>query len=381
MRVMIYGISKDEADNVEQFMALAEQADGVYILDTGSTDNTPNLLRQHGAYVAVNDYGSNFRFDQARNDSLNLIPNDPDIVCLYLDLDERIDKDWRARLEQLYSPEIDEYQFYWYEDHGNAITFSNIRAHSRTTHTWQYPVHEVLVSKHQVRTAHTGIYVTHNPLPKQRNYLPLLELAYKENPRDTRVLHYLGREYMYLGQQNSGFYEQALRMFHLYLNRNHNLLWAPELSQVLNYCANCYKQLGQYWQAEQYYIKSIAAFPTTREPYLELARYYFDCQEFESCLGMIHTALRISKVPESYLYYNYNDWRSGPYLLASQVYLQLNLGDKAQQYFDHAFEHLSPTPELIASYYNAFGCLPEGLGLTIDKAMLNDQTDTEYTDS
>lgn len=378
MKVVIYGLAKDEAGNVEQFMQLAGQADAVYILDTGSTDGTPELLTQHGAHVATFNYGSEFRFDHARNASLALVPPEPDTICLYLDLDERLDRDWRSKLEQVYDPDVEEYQFYWYENQGNPITFSNIRAHSRTTHTWIYPVHEVLTSKHTVRSVHTGIYVTHEPQPKVRNYLPLLLTAYQESPKDPRVLHYLGREYMYLGTQNSALYEQALLMFHKYIDRSPSTLWAPELSQVLNYCAHCYKQLGQYWQAEQYYLKSIAAFPTTREPYLELARYYFDCQELESCLGMIHTALRITKVPDSYLYYNYADWRSAPYLLASQVYIQLNLGDKAKEYFDQAFEYMPPTPELIVTYYNAFGTLPTGLGLVLDKAMPSSQ---EATDS
>jgi glycosyltransferase involved in cell wall biosynthesis len=61
MKNIIYTISKNEAHNVEAFMQAAEGAP-VYVLDTGSTDNTVELLREHGANVTEQTINP-WRFD------------------------------------------------------------------------------------------------------------------------------------------------------------------------------------------------------------------------------------------------------------------------------------------------------------------------------
>jgi glycosyltransferase involved in cell wall biosynthesis len=66
-------------------------ADHIIVLDTGSEDNTVELLQSLGVEVHKKTY-EHFRFDDARNDSLDLIPDEYNIrVCT--DLDERFDND------------------------------------------------------------------------------------------------------------------------------------------------------------------------------------------------------------------------------------------------------------------------------------------------
>lgn len=364
MQVIVYAIAKDEALNVESFMQTVKDADGVYVLDTGSTDGTAKLLQDLGAIVTTHDFGRDFRFDVARNHSLSLVPRDQNLLCLYLDLDERLDTDWRAKLEAVYNPDCYEYRFYWYQnDSGNPFTFTNIRCHNRFTHTWDYPVHEVLVPKHPIPPyIHTGIYVTHVPQPKQRTYLPLLEIAYSERPNDPRVLHYLGREYMY--QQEQYYTQLAVSTFLRYTQLPKRMLWDAELSQVHMYMARCYAELGQYFVAEQNYFSAIAAFPTMREPYLELARYYVECGEYESALGMVAAALRITELPKTYLYYEYNAWRAEPYSIGARCYTELNLMDKAKEYLLKALS-FGNSPELVLNYFQLFNEIPAGCGLTL----------------
>jgi glycosyltransferase involved in cell wall biosynthesis len=64
-------------------------ADHIIVLDTGSTDNTVELLTSLGVEVHQKTY-EHFRFDVARNDSMDLIPEEYNI-CLCTDLDERFD--------------------------------------------------------------------------------------------------------------------------------------------------------------------------------------------------------------------------------------------------------------------------------------------------
>ena len=51
MKIIIYAICKNEAQFAARFMASCAGAEGVYVLDTGSTDGTPELLRALGAAV------------------------------------------------------------------------------------------------------------------------------------------------------------------------------------------------------------------------------------------------------------------------------------------------------------------------------------------
>lgn len=56
MKVIIYAICKNEAQFAERFMRSCAGADGVYVLDTGSTDGTPERLAGAGGYRARADY-------------------------------------------------------------------------------------------------------------------------------------------------------------------------------------------------------------------------------------------------------------------------------------------------------------------------------------
>ena len=53
MKVAVYAICKNEARFAARWMASMGEADGVYVLDTGSTDGTAERLRALGAVVAV----------------------------------------------------------------------------------------------------------------------------------------------------------------------------------------------------------------------------------------------------------------------------------------------------------------------------------------
>lgn len=85
-KVCVYAICKNESKNVERWYNSMKEADEVVVLDTGSTDNTVQLLKKLGAKVYSKEY-SVFRFDEARNDSLELVPSDCDI-CVCTDIDE-----------------------------------------------------------------------------------------------------------------------------------------------------------------------------------------------------------------------------------------------------------------------------------------------------
>ena len=94
MKVCVYAICKNESQFVGRWMDSMSEADGIYVLDTGSDDGTPELLAARGAVVEVERI-SPWRFDTARNRSLALVPADADI-CVCTDLDEYFHPGWRS---------------------------------------------------------------------------------------------------------------------------------------------------------------------------------------------------------------------------------------------------------------------------------------------
>ena len=86
----------------ERWAQSAVDADYRIVADTGSTDDTVELLTRAGATmhrIAVRPW----RFDDARNAALALVPADTD-VCVSMDMDEFLEPGWRPKLEAAWTP-------------------------------------------------------------------------------------------------------------------------------------------------------------------------------------------------------------------------------------------------------------------------------------
>ena len=97
-KVCVYAICKNEEKFADRWMDSMGEADLVVVLDTGSEDGTAERLRARGAQVTVEQILP-WRFDAARNRSLELVPEDVDL-CVCTDLDEVFRPGWREALEQ-----------------------------------------------------------------------------------------------------------------------------------------------------------------------------------------------------------------------------------------------------------------------------------------
>ena len=113
MRIAVYAICKNESQFVDRWMDSMSEADQVVVLDTGSTDDTVERLKKRGAQVTV-ELISPWRFDVARNRSLDLVSEDTDI-CVCTDLDEVFHPGWRAALERAWQPGAGQatYRYTW----------------------------------------------------------------------------------------------------------------------------------------------------------------------------------------------------------------------------------------------------------------------------
>ena len=109
MKICVYAIAKNEEQFVDRWMDSMREADWVCVLDTGSTDRTVEKLADRGA-VARQEAVSPWRFDAARNRSMELIPPDTDI-CVCTDLDEVFRPGWRKLLENAWEPGAEQLRY------------------------------------------------------------------------------------------------------------------------------------------------------------------------------------------------------------------------------------------------------------------------------
>jgi len=293
LKIAVYTISKNEEKHVERWYDSCREADFILLADTGSTDKTIGIATGLGIKV-VRIGVSPFRFDDARNASLALVPTDVD-YCIALDVDEVLAPGWREALEKAHEAGIDRPIYRRIEsfnaDGSAATEFNGFKVHRRNGIRWHYPIHEVPhwystevekqefiedfeIHHHQDRTKSRG------------QYLPLLEMAVKENP-DARNLYYLGREQSYYKQ-----WDECAKNLKQYLEKS---IFPQERS------AAC-RILGQAEpkNAEDWFMQGTKEWPC-RESYLALANYYYLEQDWDACHLVAKEALQFDTKPMEFL--------------------------------------------------------------------------------
>jgi hypothetical protein len=108
IKICVYAICKNEEKFVDRWLNSVNVpgVDYIRILDTGSDDGTfSKLILAESKDPKINieqfDYGYDFRFDRARNDSMKFIPLDTDI-CVILDFDHIPNEGWTDILREEY---------------------------------------------------------------------------------------------------------------------------------------------------------------------------------------------------------------------------------------------------------------------------------------
>jgi len=334
-KVCVYAICKNEETFVKRWVESMKEADEIYVLDTGSVDNTVNLLRENGVNVFVEKIVP-WRFDVARNKSLDLVPKDTDI-CVCTDLDEVFDCGWRDKLEKNYiAGSRVNYTYNWHINNNGIpdVTFLLNKIHPRNGYRWSHPVHEVLTCIKEEKTTNiTDIVLNHYPdKSKSRgSYLELLELSVREDSEDDRNMHYLGREYMYYGR-----WEECINTLKKHLDLK-SATWDLERAASMRYIARSYYNLRNEEEAIYWYKKSINEANNTREGYVELAILYNKQGKWLDSINELIKALCIKNKPLVYI----NEifcWDNTIDDLMSINYYNLGLYDLSLYYVNKALE-------------------------------------------
>lgn len=279
-KICVYAIAKNEAHHVERWYNSMKEADCIVVLDTGSTDDTVEKLKALGVTVKQTSY-EQFRFDVARNDSLELVPEDCNIrVCT--DIDEVFDKGWAKILRDNWNEDIHRrcmYRNIYFESDGLAIDYDKIHGKN---YIWKYPCHEWLYDKqfeelggcYPIDTCldlRGQITLRHFPDNHSRGfYLPLLMLRYKENPdSDITGKVYLAREFTF-----NQMWEECIQISTQALSLGTAV---DENEFLLRQClADSLYYTGRKEEAFEEFCKMMRLRPQSRNAYVRIAMYLLE---------------------------------------------------------------------------------------------------------
>lgn len=343
MKIAVYTIALNEAQFVEPWYQSAKEADYLLIADTGSTDLTKKYAKNYGINV-VDISIKPWRFDDARNAALAVLPDDIDF-CIALDMDEVLLPGWRKELEALANTNITrpryQYTWSWNPDGTPGLQYGGDKIHRRHGYRWKHPVHEVIVSDRlEEIQGWTKLEIHHhadNSKPRSQ-YFPLLAQAVAEDPYDDRNAFYYARELFFYGR-----FDESVEEFKRHLSLP-KAVWRPERAASMRYIA---KMMEDFVQKEDWLKKAVEEAPDRREAYVDLAKLYYENNRWFDCLDAAESALEITEKPLEYLCEEFA-WGSAPWDYAAIASYRLGLFDKAFQYGTKAVE-LSPNDPRLAA--------------------------------
>ena len=401
MKIAIYTIAKDELKFCKPFVESCKNADGIYVLDTGSKDGTPEKLKELGCTVKVFPFTSwktldeydklvaenkdPWRFDVARNLNLEMVPDDVD-ACLSIDLDETTVSNWRNIIESTWTLKTNHMSYFFAWEMRNGKPFRSFwynKIHARKGFSWVGACHEAITAHHGVQEQSVStpqiLVEHHQDTSKPRtSYLPLLELTVREDPSDVRLRFYLGREYCYRGMN-----EQAIATMKHYLEMQ-GANWPPERSAACMHISDCYGSMKCAAGKDEAAVKSLDEIqrgwlmraiqedPSQREPWVKLADY--GRMTSDNLLGYWAAkkalAIPIEHCNRSYLY-EPDVWSWKPQDIASVTGFYVGEAKCKQESLTLAWEALAQAPHdgrLESNYRIIQGCLAKPAAI-FDKAV------------
>jgi tetratricopeptide (TPR) repeat protein len=272
-KIAVYTIALNEEKHVERWYEATKDADYHLIADTGSTDKTIDIAKSLGINI-VQISVKPFRFDDARNAALALLPADIDI-CLSLDMDEVPQEGFFDAVRKGWIEGTTKAWVWW--DTGQ-VWKNNNRLHAREGIRWIKPCHEVTNSFNgPEKFLEFDLTVYHRPddTKSRGQYLPMLQMAVDEDPSDARMWAYLTREH-YFHQNWKKVIESAEAM----LKAGG---WYVERAASCRAAGKAYQHFNNQEMARDWYVKGVKEAPDQLEAWFALAQFNYEIQNWQGC--------------------------------------------------------------------------------------------------
>lgn len=332
LKIAVYTIALNEAHHVDRWVSSAKDADYLVVADTGSTDDTVARLRAAGVTVH-SIVVAPWRFDDARNANLALVPQDADI-CISLDMDEFLLPSWRPVIEAAWKPGTTRL---WYQfaqgqktDGTPHNTFRKSKVHARRGYRWHRMIHEDLqrTEPGEIQAGTDMVIIGHlQDTNKDRSqYLPLMERAHQETPLDAQLCFWLGREQVYAGQTQA-----AIKTLLEYLAIP-DWNWHDERAEAMRLLARLEPDKTLHWLR-----RAIDEAGHRRELWNDLANHYHSKRDWLNLFWACTNGLENSRLTGSYLD-EPDAWGYRLYDFAALACYHMGLGEQAVNHGTKAIE-------------------------------------------
>lgn len=355
-KICVYAICKNESKFVKQWLDSMSEADYIVVLDTGSTDNTYELLKEDSRVTCVQQEVINpWRFDVARTKSMELIPEDANIlVCT--DFDEIFDKGWAEWLRNNWIEGYHTccwYPYVW--GHGeqgeNQFVFQCNKIHDRG-YKWVFPVHEVLQpiegKKVNILMAGDNIWLHHwqDKEKSRSNYLDLLKLAVEENPQSSHIITLYGRELIHEGQS-----KEAVDVLFKSLSCPDSETADDGLNLLLTIflLGVAYFELEEYDICKWYCEEFIRVNPTYREPYFLMARALYELKVYTLIPAIVQAGIENSTYKCNWVESG-NSWNYEADIILSYAYISLEKYNEAIPHLQTILKYEPNNNEFLRAY-------------------------------
>jgi len=293
MRIAVYTIALNEEKHVQRWFESAKDADYLLIADTGSTDNTARTAQRLGINV-VSISVKPWRFDDARNAALALLPDDID-MCISLDMDELLVEGWREALESINKNTTrPRYQYTWnFIGDRPGLQFGGDHIHARHGYRWKHPVHEVLVPDRVTEVQEWIKLDIHHKADASKSrgqYLDLLKLSVEEDPLESRNAYYYARELYFYKKV-----EESIEEFKRYLSLPTST-WGAERAAAYRHLAELDPE-----NAREHLLNAVKEDPQRRENWVELAYLAYLKEDWPNVFNYCERALKVKDKPLDFL--------------------------------------------------------------------------------
>jgi len=221
MNITLYAICKNEEKNVNKFIENSKKFYDTVVIDTGSTDNTVELLRDAG--ITVYEYPQSvekFDFSVARNTALSHVDTE---WALSLDFNEDIEnfnpKDLEKYIDESNCTALMHRRFDVIDDGERESNEIHVRLHKTKNYQWVGAVHEIPYFIESAEQEEKRIKVdfiikkkVNRSIDKEVFYLSIYERELKKDPDNIRY-HW----FCFLFYLNSGNNEKTLEYAFNYL--------------------------------------------------------------------------------------------------------------------------------------------------------------------
>ncbi|MEE2657239.1 MAG: glycosyltransferase [Candidatus Latescibacterota bacterium] len=203
--------------------------DEIVVVDTGSTDRTVEIAREHGAVLGSFEWRDDF--SAARNVSLSMATGD---WIMWLDADDVLPAESHGPIRQLVSGPQDRGYFFMLDDRGyESVSCLQMRLFpKREGVMFEMPIHEQVtlslsrlgidMAPTDIRVVHTGYTTQEVVAEKTSRYLEIMERWLNSHPEDYIVRSHVGLIYHTRGRLDEAIEQYRIIVEESQCQADHN---------------------------------------------------------------------------------------------------------------------------------------------------------------